>query len=537
MNILQHHLATSLEMRELDRIAIEDFGLPGIVLMENAARSIEKEIFNHWKQWPVNPTAAILIGPGQNGGDGWALARLLTARGFKVECFTALEDNRKIRGDAAINYRIARRMNIAVTAFKGAGEQPPDWRAFDLLIDAVFGTGLDRPVSDPAAALLDSAGTAKKELRERLRVLAVDIPSGLSGSDGKLWGPALPADLTVTLGALKIGLFSGQGPDLCGKIVVGDIGLTPEMWASALPKGRLANPETMAPLLPARPLKGHKGTFGHVLLAGGARGKTGALTLAAMGAARSGAALVTALHPASLAPIYETKLTEVMTMELPEDEAGELAESAGDLILEYAPGRQVLALGPGLGLGEGAGQAVERVVEGSPIPLVLDADALTHLAGHLNFVRNCSQPVVLTPHPGEAARLLSTISSSIEENRLEAARAIAIQSRAVVVLKGFHTIVAEPSGSFYLNNSGGAHMAVGGSGDLLTGLLAGLMAQGMPAFEAAALAVFVHGRAADLASAASGPFGLLPGDFAAFIPNVFKELSTVSSDSLRPGLG
>lgn len=516
------YLATGREMRLLDRTAIEDFGLPGVVLMENAAQSIFRAVMAQWMEWPADPRVAILIGPGQNGGDGWALARIFSAHGFQVLCYLAKLDGTEISGDAAVNYKVARRLGLPVTELKSDGPWP-EWEKIDLLIDALFGTGLDRPLTGPAAAVLASAAKAKTERGPRLRVAAVDIPSGLSGDDGRLWGPPLAADLTVTLGAPKIGLYLGDGPELSGRIVVGDIGLTPEMFARSEPHGLLAGPDTLAQYLPPRAPDGHKGVFGHVLLAGGAKGKTGALVLAALGAARSGAALVTALHPASLAPIYESKLTEVMTLELPEDGPGELSESAGDLILEYAPGRQALAIGPGLGLNDGAALTVWRVAEAAEVPLVFDADALTHLDGRLEILR--SRPsVILTPHPGEAARLLNTTTAEIQADRLGAAKKIAERSGSVVVLKGRHTIIAEPSGKFYLNPSGGPHMAVGGSGDLLTGLSAGLLARKVPAFQAAALAVYVHGRAADLARAEFGPYGLLPGDFARKIPAVFGEM-------------
>lgn len=517
------YLATSAEMKFLDRIAMDRFGLPGIVLMENAARSVVQAAFEHWPLWPRRPRAVVLAGPGQNGGDGWALARILSARGFDVLGCLVKAPDKEVTGDAAVNLAVARKMGLTIREISGDRDEMPSWDGVDLVVDALFGTGLDREIKGPAAGALEAAGAAKAALGDRLRVLAVDLPSGLSGDTGDLWGPPLPADLTVTLGAPKVGLYLKRGPELAGVIAVGDIGLTPQMFDLAPPLGKLSGPETLRPFLPARPADGHKGTFGHVLLAGGARGRTGALVLACIGASRSGAALVTALHPASLGPVYEAKLTEVMTLELPEDEPGELSAAAGDLILEYGPGRQALALGPGLGLGDGARQTVLRVAEGLEIPLVLDADALTHLAGRLQMLRGRPQ-VILTPHPAEAARLLSATTADIQKDRPAAAREIASLSGAVVVLKGRNTIIASPEGNFFLNPNGGPHLAVGGSGDLLTGLAAGLLAQGLPAFPAAALAAWVHGRAGDLARNELGPLGLTPPDFARHLPSVWREL-------------
>lgn len=517
------YLATSAEMQFLDRIAIERFGLPGIVLMENAARSVARAALKHWSIWPERPTVVILAGPGQNGGDGWALARIFSAQGFNVLAYLVKAPDKEVTGDAAVNLAVARKMDLTIREINGDADEMPPWDGVDLVVDALFGTGLDREVSGPAAKVLQEAGAAKAVLGDRLRVLAVDLPSGLSGDSGEMWGPPLSADLTVTLGAPKIGLYLKRGPEMAGTVVVGDIGLTPQMFDLAPPLGRLSTPETLRPFLPDRPADGHKGTFGHVLLAGGARGKTGALVLACIGAARSGAALVTALHPASLGSVYEAKLTEVMTLDLPEDEPGELSAAAGDLILEYGPGRQALALGPGLGLGDGAKQTVRRVVEGLEMPLVLDADALTHLAGRLKVLKG-KPGVILTPHPAEAARLLSVTTADIQKDRLAAAREIAALSEAVVVLKGRNTIIAGPEGRFFLNPNGGPHLAVGGSGDLLTGLAAGLLAQGLTPFPAAALAAWVHGRAGDLARAELGPVGLTPLDFAQCLPQVWREL-------------
>ncbi|MDL2260295.1 NAD(P)H-hydrate epimerase, partial [Deltaproteobacteria bacterium OttesenSCG-928-K17] len=221
------YLATSSEMKKLDRLAIEDFGLPGIVLMENAARSIARAAFDFWPDWPEKPSAAVLIGPGQNGGDGWALARIFSARGFRVKCFLVKAAGKIITGDAAINMKVAEKLGLDIEAIEDADFSFSHWNSFDLLIDALFGTGLDRPITGPAEAVLKSLGLAQGRGGKKARVLAVDLPSGLSGDSGELWGPPWPADLTVTLGAPKVGLYLKRGPELAGKIVVGDIGLCP----------------------------------------------------------------------------------------------------------------------------------------------------------------------------------------------------------------------------------------------------------------------------------------------------------------------
>jgi NAD(P)H-hydrate epimerase len=517
-------LTTSAEMRTLDRLAIERFGLPEVVLMENAAQGLARAARAHW---PLGPGRDIIIlaGPGQNGGDGLALARIFSGCGLRPQIFLIKEPGRNPGGAAAINLEVVRRLELPLTVIDSETGPLPSWDEADLVVDALFGTGLDRPLSGPAARVLAALSQARGGRRDRPGILAVDLPSGLSGDSGRWWGPPCPADLTVTLGFPKIGLYLDQGPEAAGEIVVGDIGLTPAMLEPAPPQGRLSGLEEMRGLLPPRPLAGHKGSFGHVLLAGGAQGRTGALVLAVAGALRSGAALVTALHPASLGAIYEAKLTEAMTLELPEERPGELAAEAGEIILGYAQNRQALLLGPGFGLGPEAAKAVLRVVEAAELPLVLDADALTALDGHPELVQG-RPGRVLTPHPGEAARLLKTSPADIQADRLGAARSLAERSGAVVILKGYHTIICEPGGRFYLNPTGGPHLAVGGSGDLLAGLTAGLLAQGISPWPAAALAAWVHGRAADLTRREEGPWGLTPTEFGARLPRVWAELES-----------
>ena len=511
------YLTTSLEMRTLDRLAIERFGLPEVVLMENAAQGLARAALEYW---PLREgsTIFILAGPGQNGGDGLALARIFSGRGHNPKTF--INSPPPAAGAAVVNLEVVRRLGLPLAGFDN--EVPPPWAEADLVVDALFGTGLDRPLTGPAARLLAALGEAKKNLG--VKILAVDLPSGLSGDTGQWLGPPCPADLTVTLGLPKVGLYLGQGPEAAGKIVLGDIGLTPAMLESAPPKGRLSSLEEMRKLLPARPLAGHKGSFGHALLAGGAQGRTGALVLAAEGALRSGAGLVTALHPASLGPVYEAKLTEAMTLELPEGRPGELAAEAGEVILGYAKRYQALLLGPGLGLGPEAAAVVRRVAEAAEAPLVLDADALTALAGRLELLKGRPGIRVLTPHPGEAARLLGLETADIQADRLAAARSLAERSESVVILKGHHSLICEPSGRFYLNPTGGPHLAVGGSGDLLAGLIAGLLAQGMPPWPAATLAAWIHGRAGDMTRAELGPRGLTPTEFAARLPRAWLEL-------------
>ena len=516
----------SFEVRSLDKIAIEDYGLPGLILMENAARSILQEAINFWPELNSPQRVAILIGPGQNGGDGWVLARLLQNLGHDVRAFFAAKKNYLPQGDALINYQIALKLKVPVTRIHSASQVAKISLAhYDLLIDALFGTGLDRPLTEPFHQLLTKAAQAKRNFK--LKTLAVDLPSFLSGDSGNIFGPTFPIDLTVTLAVPKVGLYLGAAPDFCCEIRVGDIGLCPPMLAKQKLCGQLLDKELAQKLLPPRPQGGHKGTFGHALLVGGSKGFSGALILAALGASRSGTGLVTALCPLSLQNALAAQMTETMTHGLAENanEPGFFSINSASQLLSVMENKKALGLGPGLGLNDEAKNFVWQIAENSFLPTVFDADALSALAGHLKILKKNKQAKILTPHPGEAARLLGCNIAQIEEDRLSAAQTLAQASGAVIILKGRHTIIASPTGQYFINTTGGPYMAVGGTGDLLTGLCTGLLAQGQDPVNAALLAVWVHGRAADLAAEKIGPFGLRPQDFAQMIPTVWQELS------------
>ncbi|MDR1309255.1 MAG: NAD(P)H-hydrate dehydratase, partial [Deltaproteobacteria bacterium] len=340
----------------------------------------------------------------------------------------------------------------------------------------------------------------------------------------------LPADLTVSLGTLKLGLFLRDGPEVSGEVRVGDIGLCPRMFEKAPPMARLLDAGLAAGLVPARPRSGHKGTFGHAVICGGSAGKTGALVLAALGAQRSGCGLVTAAHPASLGTVLEAKLTSAMTLGLPEGAPGHFGQGAAAGLAAIMEAREALALGPGLGLGAPARDMVLDLAVGLEKPLVLDADALTLLSADPGLLARARGPRVLTPHPGEAARLLGLTVPEIQSDRPRAARELAARTGAAVILKGRHSLVAGPDGRLLVNSSGGPVLATGGSGDLLTGLVAGLLAQGTDPLGAAALGTFLHGLASDLAAERLVDRGLFPTEIQACLPEAWKTLAGVGRD-------
>ncbi len=478
---LPHDLYRADQVRELDRIAIEDFAIPGITLMERAGGAAFKLM--RWR-WSRARDITVLCGTGNNGGDGFVVARLAQESGLTVRVLQ-LGDPRKIRGDARTAMEAYLNVGGAVETYDGLPEFT------DLIVDGALGTGLERDVKSEWAQALEAVNNHSAP------VLALDIPSGLHSDTGAVLGAALKADATITFIGLKQGLFLGEGPELCGRVYFNSLEVPPEVYAGQRPSARRMDWRQQSSLLIPRSRTAHKGGFGHVLVIGGEQGYSGAARMAAEAATRTGAGLVSvATRPEHAA---------VLNMGRPELMCHGVAESA-DLapLLERAT---VIAIGPGIGQSEWARGLLSRVLE-SPLPLVVDADALNLLA---------AEPIkrdhwVLTPHPGEAARLLGCTTHEIQADRLASVQRLRQQYGGVTVLKGAGTLVAagtdEPVAVCSEGNPG---MASGGMGDVLTGVVASLLAQGHSAADAARMGVALHAAAADRA-AVQGERGLLAGD-------------------------
>ncbi|MDR1487716.1 MAG: NAD(P)H-hydrate dehydratase [Deltaproteobacteria bacterium] len=549
------YITTASESRALDQTAIKDFGLMGLVLMEVAARSILKAALDHWPQLAdETQNIIILAGPGQNGGDGWVLARLLTDLGHNVTTYLVKKPQSEVVGDAAVNFSIAQKLCLNIKTIQNDSDALPEWEKADLVIDALFGTGLNKPLENsPAGAapklldgqparVLQSASAAKLALsklassKRAFKVLAVDLPSGLSSDTGDAASETLRADLTVTLGTYKRGLLLKKGPELAGEVVLGDIGLCRAMFERVSLKGRLLDDDLAASLIPARPNWGHKGTFGHAVVCGGSPGKTGALVLAALGAKRSGCGLITVAHASSLTDLFQSKVASAMTKALPQQDDGCLGPGSEEPLLEFLSRCQALGFGPGLGLTPGTKLLTERLAENLELPMVLDADALTNLSGRTEILAKSKGKRVLTPHPAEAARLLGATTEQIQDDRIGWAVKLASVSRATVALKGRHTVIASPDGRFLINDNGSPILACGGSGDLLTGLLTGILAWKVEPFEAAALAVHLHGLAGDLASKNLGPWGVTPKEIQKQLPRAWAALARIGLKNAQSGI-
>jgi NAD(P)H-hydrate epimerase len=510
---LSWSLFGSEAMRGLDRHTIDTLGVPGEVLMESAGRAVTAEVL---AVLPGGGSVVVVCGSGNNGGDGFVVARHLHALGVPVR-IALLGDSKRLRGDAAANWKRARAAGVPAEGVR--------WRApaAGVIVDAIFGTGLSRAVAGAAAASIRRINAARETRGDSLGVVAIDVPSGSCADTGQVLGAAVHADSTVTIQAPKLGLSLEPGRSLAGRVSVARIGIAEEapgvradaaLWTRAGAGGQL----------PLRPAAGHKGSFGHALIVAGSEGKTGAAALAAVAATRSGAGLVTVACPAGLNDILEIKCTEAMTAPVADTSERSLATAAAGELLELAAARDVVALGPGIGRSAETTKLVEGLVPRLRQPLVIDADGLFAFAGEPERLATRKAPTVLTPHPGEAAGLLGVTAAKLNADRVGAARELAQRSGAVVLLKGAASVTAAPDGRVVVNPTGGPALGSGGTGDVLTGVVAGLVAQGMQAFEAAALAAFVHGAAADRLAASGGSSGLLAGDLASALPEEFAAL-------------
>ena len=495
---------TPAQMREAERRTIRDHGVPALHLMERAGEEVVAAIEAHVAGRPG--AATVLCGRGNNGGDGWVVARLLRQRAWDVVgvLFGSAAD---VAGDARTNLGRVREAGVPLVEVLGQDDWNRCRSRLDagLVVDAVVGTGLDRPL----AGLL--AGVANDVNAARGPVVAIDLPSGLLSDMSRRGDPCLRAGLTVTLAAPKLAL--ALRPEPAGRMVVADIGVPSAVIAElAGPRIELLGAEALRPMVPVRPPESHKGDFGRVVIAAGSRGRTGAARLAGLGALCAGAGLVTVAAPESCLGMVVQE-PEYMTLGLPDDNGVATGDGLDALL---AGPWDVAAAGPGLGTGPGSRKIVQALLDRPGRgPLVLDADALTVCAEDPDRLRGRPEaPVVITPHPGEMARLSGVTVADIQRDRIGAAHGFATGHGVHVVLKGARTIVAAPNGAVRINTTGNPGLAKGGSGDVLTGVVAAWLGQLPDVNAAVALAVHLHGLAGDLAARERGQTGLLARDVA-----------------------
>jgi hydroxyethylthiazole kinase-like uncharacterized protein yjeF len=514
---------TAGEMRSADRATIEEIGLPGAVLMENAGAAVAAVVL---ARYPDTRHPLVVCGKGNNGGDGFVVARRLRERGAAAILVGRRED---VVGDARLHLQAYEKSGGTLIE---AGTEATwttameHFRSCDLVIDAVLGTGLDQ---EPRGLVRNAVASIRSAAARGLPVIAVDLPSGVPSDSGGVPWLAVRANLTVTFAALKLGHVLPPACDLVGELIVADIGIPAACIEATGSRVALVEESDAARAFPPRPPGAHKGTFGHVLVVAGSRGKTGAAVLTATAALRGGAGLVTLAAAEGALAFMPSLRPEVMSEPLPATSSGAVDKGALDRVLALAESRDVVVLGPGLGQEAGTRELVRELVARCPRPLVIDADGLNALgalgdAAERDFPKR-QAPTILTPHPGEMARLLNTTTADVQGRRLDVARALSVQTGAHVVLKGQRTLVADPSGRVAVNPTGNPGMATGGTGDVLAGLTGASLARHDP-WLAAIAAVFVHGRAGDLAAARLGDASVLAGDVIDEFPAAIASLGS-----------
>lgn len=514
------YIVTANEMQEMDRQTIESFGIPGRVLMEAAGRGATWFMLDRFPDL-AGKSVAVVAGRGNNGGDGHVIARYLSHRRIDVTVYL-LAERSKVAGDAAANLDLLDPLNIPVVEVPEAaafGKIKGQMSHHDIFVDAILGTGLK---SDVRGFLKDAIvfinGLNKP-------VFAVDMPSGLNSDTGQICGECIRADATATFAFAKIGHFIYPGAGLCGSLKIIDIGIPPHITEAVGPQQYLLSDDRIRHIFQSREPDAHKGRAGHLLVVAGSAGKTGAAAMTSTSAIRVGAGLVTLGIASSLNPILETQVVEAMTSPLPELPGGILGETALEAVKKLMEGKQCLALGPGLGQEPETRKLVQQLLSDSMIPMVIDADGLNNLAVDIQILKSKQVPVVLTPHPGEMARLLATGVQAIQDDRIGTAREFAVKFDVHVVLKGAHTVIAHPTGRAYVNTTGNAGMASGGMGDVLTGVIAGLIIQGYDMEQACQLGVYLHGAAADSLQRKVGPVGYLATEVMDRIPGEIKRIT------------
>ncbi|MBF0448284.1 MAG: NAD(P)H-hydrate dehydratase [Magnetococcales bacterium] len=505
-------LLSSDEMRRADQRTIEEIGLPGLVLMENAGAATTQLLKNRFLPW-ADKRIIILAGAGNNGGDGFVIARRLLQSGAQVSLLLFGQRNR-LTPDAHLHADVFANLGGHIKEITEAGQLsgfPTQLAHAGLVVDALFGTGLHRPIEGHIATTIQQIN------QQNIPVLAVDLPSGVCADSGKILGCALKADWTVTFAAEKRGHRLYPGAACCGEIITVPIGI-PDSFI-AIETHKVARNQVDDLIIPPRYSTGHKGHFGHLLIVGGSLGKEGAATLTGLGALRTGPGLVTIATPQEAHPAIAAQLLEAMTLPLPPVRDGEeLGQLWSNTLINSSIDPSALAIGPGLGTNASLFKLIQTLGNHWPeCPLILDADGLNLMAqngaGRPSLTFDRSGPIILTPHPGEMARLLKISASEIQDNRLGIAREHANKWQVWLVLKGADTIIAAPDGRAWINDTGNSGLASGGSGDLLTGVIAGLLTQGWPVESSVRAGVWLHGQAADeTAQTQGGEAGLLAHD-------------------------
>jgi hydroxyethylthiazole kinase-like uncharacterized protein yjeF len=512
---------TSTQMKEIDRTAIEEIGIPGTILMENAGRQIFKKLREKFPE-VSREKIVIVAGKGNNGGDGFVVARHLYSHGANPEVML-LASKKDVRGDAAVNLNIAQKIGIKISEIRSL----KDWNLqrgkiflCNVLVDAVFGTGLVKPAQGFYAAVIKDINKSKAYK------IAVDIPSGLSSDTFQIIGPCVNADLTVTLAAPKIAHIFPPAEEYVGELVVADIGVPTFLFNDENLKLELVEKKTVLPYFKRRRKDTHKGTYGHLFILSGSLGKTGAAVMAGKAALKMGAGLVTIGTPESCLPIVARSMDELMTEPLAETQEKTISHEALKKVLSLLKGKDALMIGPGISTHKSTSELVLSLLAKINVPAVVDADALNILASRPETIKSLRQPAVLTPHPGEFARLLNLSTREVVERKLELAPQFAEEYGVYLVLKAYRTITATPDGRVFINPTGNPGMATAGSGDVLSGMIASMIVQEKNLLEAVLAAVYIHGLSGDIGAEKLGEKALTAGDIIRYLPSGLRRLES-----------
>ena len=505
-------------MQELDRRTITEHGIPGLTLMENAGRGVVESMEKHIGRL-AGTRPLIVCGKGNNGGDGFVVTRLLAAKKAKPDC-VLLGRAADLSGDALTNCQRLADSGFAVREVSSRADIEPLFQNRKLIVDAIFGTGLTRAPAGLAAEaveLINSSGSY---------VVAIDLPSGLHSDTGVPYEPCIRANLTVTMALPKLGLWLYPGRTLAGSVEVVDIGIgTKDEGQSGTgdegPGTWLLDAARIRAILPPRKPDGNKGTFGRALLVVGSRSYSGAAVLAGRTAVRSGCGIVQLAVPEGILDVVAASVVEAIKSPLPQTADAALSPAALEALLDMSAEAQAVAIGPGIGTDRRTRKLELDFLTEVEKPTVVDADGINNLVGRLDLLPRIKPPLVLTPHPGEFSRLTGLKPADINADRVGVSRKFATERKVVLVLKGASTVIAAPDGTAYVNPTGNSGLASGGTGDVLTGLIAGLMAQGMTPLDAACAGVFLHGLAADIAVQSLTAYCLAAGDLPRFLPQAF----------------
>jgi hydroxyethylthiazole kinase-like uncharacterized protein yjeF len=508
-------LCTPSQMQNIDRRAIDELKIPGLNLMEAAGEKTAEAILHRYGG-VRHKKIAVVCGKGNNGGDGFVVARYLNQHEALISLYLIGEKN-AVKGDALANMERVRKIGLTINEIADASrfEIPADC---SIIVDAIFGTGFAGEIEAPYDEIIEkmNAHTAS--------IVAVDAPSGLNGATGEISEPAIKAQMTVTFGLPKLGQLVYPGKSYCGELIVADIGFPYRAIADENIRLNVLMNDESTMLLPHRAPDSHKGDFGKIFVLAGSEGYTGAAALTAEAGLRSGTGLVILGCPSGLNDILEAKLTEVITKPLPQVKNRRCFALRGlGEVREMVKWGDAIAVGPGIGTYHETRELIFRLISKLDKPSVFDADALNILARDMDYLGAHAAPLVISPHPGEMSRLTGKAIEDIQRNRINIALEFAEEFNLVCILKGAPSVIAAPSGQAWLNPNGNDGMATAGSGDVLTGLIGGFLAQGLMDIDAAALGCFIHGKAGDIASVHFGNRGMIAGDILRMLPEALRE--------------